>query len=399
MTWFYNLKLTKKLSITFAVGLLFNLLTGIFAITRIGDLGHAAESRGMIIGLMAAYVVIGGWLNYFIVFRVIYRSLWYAIRSLETVAEGDLSQNIRVKSTEEIGQIFAAIKMMIEKMREVSNHINELTHALNDSSQELLGTTEAMNSNAHEQTGQTEQAASAVMQMSQTFGDVASNADQASQASQNTSEAAKTGFSTVAELMEEMQRIVSSVEESSVTIGKLGQSSRQIGEIVATIEEVADMTNLLALNAAIEAARAGEYGRGFAVVADEVRSLAERTGKATHEITAMIKTIQADTAQAVTSMMNSKRQAGEGLVKAEEARGALGHIVEVSDKSMDMINTIAAATEEQSSVSEQVSSYVEQIACGTRSTESAAVQIQGKAQHLAQLSAELEETARWFRVA
>lgn len=399
MQWFYNLNLTKKLSVMFVVGQLVNILIGVFAITRLGDVANAPESRAVIIGLMVAGVALCGWLNYFIVFRVVHRSLWYAIRSLERVAEGDLTQNIKVKSTEEIGQIFSGLKQMIEKMREVSNHINELTHALTDNSRELLETTERMHYSAHEQTGQTEQAASAVMEMSQSFGDVAGNADQASQASRDTSEAAKSGFTTVTELMEEMRKIVSSVEESSATIGKLGQSSRQIGEIVVTIEEVADMTNLLALNAAIEAARAGDAGRGFAVVADEVRSLAERTGKATQEITSMIKSIQADTAQAVASMLNSKKQAGEGLVKAEEASGALGHIVEVSDRSMDMINTIAAATEEQSSVSEQVATYVEQIAGGTRATEAATDQIQGKAQDLARLSAELKETARWFRVA
>jgi methyl-accepting chemotaxis protein len=399
MQWFYNLHLTKKLSITFAVSVFFNLMIGIFAITRLGDVNHVSQSRAIIIVLMTIGVILGGWLNYFIVFRVVSRSLRWAIRTLETVAEGDLTNNIKVKSNEEIGLIFAAIKKMIEKMRDVSNHINQLTHALSNSSSELLETTQVMNMSAHEQASQTEQVAGAVVEMSQTFGNVAHNAEQASQASQNTSEAARSGYSTVKEVMGEMRKIVSTMQESSVTIGKLGQSSKQIGELVATIEEVADMTNLLALNAAIEAARAGEHGRGFAVVADEVRSLAERTAKATHEITAMIKSIQADTAQAVTSMMNSKNQADGGLSKAEEASRALEQIVEVSNKSMDMINGIAAATEEQSDVAEQVSSYVEQIAGGTRLTESAADQIQGKARHLAGLSAELEKTASWFKVA
>ncbi|MRR34054.1 methyl-accepting chemotaxis protein [bacterium] len=358
-----------------------------------------ASSRTLIITLMVLSFILALWLTHFIVRRVTCRSLWWALKALENIAQGDLRQNIKVKSTEEIGQLFTAMKKIIEKLREFSGHVNELTDSLATSSRELLSTTEAMNHNAHQQTGQTEQVASAVIQMSQTFIDVAANAEQASQAASETSEAARNGFATVEEVMAEMRKIVTSVQESSVTIGKLGQSSRKIGEIVGTIEDIADQTNLLALNAAIEAARAGEQGRGFAVVADEVRALAERTGKATKEISAMIKDIQQDTAQAVTSMMTSKKEVDNGISKSEEARLALEHIVQVSDRSMEMIHQIATATEEQSAVTEQVSSNIEMIANGTRSSESAAEQIQESAKLLSRLSDDLADTSRWFKTA
>jgi methyl-accepting chemotaxis protein len=318
---------------------------------------------------------------------------------LERVADGDLTQNIKVKSTEEIGQIIMAIKKINDKLTEVAKHMNELIHTLANGSKTLLSTTEAMNVISHEQTTQTEQIASSIMEMSQTFNDVAGNAEEASQISKDTTSAAQQGFTTVSDVMKEVQKIVNSVEESSNTIGKLGESSRKIGDIVATIEEVADMTNLLALNAAIEAARAGEHGRGFAVVADEVRALAERTGKATQEITQMIKSIQLDTEEAVSSMMTSRSQADEGLLKAEEAGKALEHIVEVSDRSMAMIQQIAAATEEQSAVAQHVSTSIETIAVSSRKTGDSADEIQGSAGRMAQLSEELEETAAWFRVA
>ncbi|MRR07100.1 MAG: methyl-accepting chemotaxis protein [Deltaproteobacteria bacterium] len=397
MKWFYNLSLLKKLVITPGVLLALNLCLGIFALLRLGDTAHIAETGNVLIGLMLVSTVVSCYLTYFIYYKVVCRSLCWVTRLLERVADGDLTQNIQVKSTEEIGQIIRAIKKISDKLEEVGSHMNELIHTLADRSKSLLQTTAAMNVISHEQTAETDKIASSIMEMSQTFNDVAGNAEEASRISKDSAGAAQQGFETVSDVMAEVQRIVKSVEQSSVTIAKLGDSSRKIGDIVATIEEVADMTNLLALNAAIEAARAGEHGRGFAVVADEVRALAERTGKATREITQMIKSIQFDTQEAVSSMMSSRSQADDGLVKAEEAGRALEQIVDVSGRSMEMIQQIAVATEQQSAVAHHVSTSIESIARNSRSTGESAGEIQESAGRLAQLSEELEQTAAWFR--
>src|SRR4029079_17619247 len=128
------------------------------------------------------------------------------------------------------------------------------------------------------------------------------NCTMAADSSNQGNELATQGVSVVQETVAGMTRIADQVKESARTVESLGSRSEQIGEIVGTIEDIADQNNLLALNAAIEAARAGEQGRGFAVVADEVRALAERTTRATKEIGQMIRAIQMETKGAVASM-------------------------------------------------------------------------------------------------
>jgi methyl-accepting chemotaxis protein len=180
-------------------------------------------------------------------------------------------------------------------------------------------------------------------------------------------------------------------------VASLGERSNQIGEIVATIEDIADQTNLLALNAAIEAAKAGEMGRGFAVVADEVRALAERTTSATKEISHMIKTIQNETRQAITAMEAGVRDTEQGAAEAATIETALQNILEqVNDVTMQ-ISQIATAAEEQTATTSEITSNMHKVSDVIDETSQEARSISSIAEELNTTAEELQRLMGQFR--
>jgi methyl-accepting chemotaxis protein len=255
-----------------------------------------------------------------------------------------------------------------------------------------------MAAGAQEQSSQTVEIATAVEEMTKTIFETTRNADNASQTAKKAGDLAKEGGKVVKETIEGMYRIEEVVKKSAQTVQALGNSSDQIGEIVQVINDIADQTNLLALNAAIEAARAGEQGRGFAVVADEVRKLAERTTKATKEIAGMIKQIQKDTGEAVTSMELGTSEVEKGKLLTEKAGNSLNEIINGSEEVVDIINMVASASQEQSAAAEQISKNIEAISSVTNQSASGAQQIAHAAEDLNNLTYNLQKTIEHFKI-
>jgi methyl-accepting chemotaxis protein len=197
--------------------------------------------------------------------------------------------------------------------------------------------------------------ATAGEEMAATSNDISHNCQLAAEESQEANEVAIAGAKVVEETIRVMNRIAERVQSSARTVESLGTRSDQIGAIVGTIKDIADQTNLLALNAAIEAARAGEQGRGFAVVADEVRALAERTTRATREISEMIKAIQQETKGAVLAMEEGVSEVATGTEKAAGSGRALEQILEKIGAVSNQIQLVAVAAEEQTVTTAEIS--------------------------------------------
>ncbi len=356
-----------------------------------------ASSRYWVIGILLAAVGLG-----IVLLITITQSIATPVRKtmavLQSLAVRDLTTILEVDSTDELGAMAVALNRTIEVFRGTLATITQSAEQLASASEEISAGAGQTAESSRVQSDQTLQVATAMQEMSSTVLQISDNSQKASDASRHAAEAARNGGKVVEETLATMRGIADSTTKVASTVTQLGKGSEQIGKIISVIDDIADQTNLLALNAAIEAARAGEQGRGFAVVADEVRKLAERTTKATKEITDMIESIQRETQNAVQAMEQEIKEVQVGVEKTSASGAALREIIKLSEDVGDMIATIATAATEQSATTGQINSNVSQISGSTQESSASAAQTSKACSDLSSLAFDLQHLAKQFKL-
>ncbi len=313
------------------------------------------------------------------------------------LADGDLTVSATV--TEDVtGAIADSINYTIEALRNVVISINQTSERVATSAQESRATAMHLAEASEHQADQIASASSAIKSMAETIDQMSSDANESAEVAQHSVEIASKGADTVRRTILGMDNIREQIQETSKRIKRLGESSQEIGDIVEIIDDIADQTNILALNAAMQAAMAGEAGRGFAVVADEVQRLAERSSNATKQIEALVKTIQADTSEAVSSMESTTKEVVSGAKLAEDAGDALMEIENVSTHIAEVTQKIASSAQQQTSSATKIDDTMSVIQEITTQTLDGTNQTATSIGMLAGLADELRESVAGFRL-
>ncbi|KPW59569.1 Methyl-accepting chemotaxis protein [Pseudomonas caricapapayae] len=311
---------------------------------------RASAITAMVVVVMVIILLLG------LLIRVLMQPLHQMGRAMRDIAdgEGDLTKRLAITSQDEFGALAQSFNHFVERIHTSIREVASTAAQLGEVATRVVRVSNASMDNSDQQAHRTESVAAAINELGAAAQEIAQNAARTSQQSSDASGLASDGQGVVQQTIKAMNELSGKISESCVNIESLNGKTANIGQILEVITSISQQTNLLALNAAIEAARAGEAGRGFAVVADEVRNLAHRTQDSAQQVQTMIEELQVGAREAVTNMTESQRQSEDSVGIANLAGERLGSVTRRIEEINGMNQSVAAATEEQTSVVESI---------------------------------------------
>jgi twitching motility protein PilJ len=320
------------------------------------------------------------------------------MNELQEVADGDLTVQVTV-SEDITGAIADSVNYTVEELRSLVARINSTAGRVSDASSKAQQISTGLLAASEQQSREIRETGESVLRLADSIHRVSSNALESAKVARHSLNAAERGADAVHRTISGMSDIREQIQDTAKRIKRLGESSQEVGEIVELISDITEQTNVLALNAAIQAASAGEAGRGFTVVAEEVQRLAERSAEATKQISALIKTIQSDTQDAVSAMERSTQNVVEGAKLSDAAGQALGEIGTVSRQLAELIESISVTTNREAASAGTVAQSIQRILLVTEQTSEGTQQTAGSVGQLTELAHDLKNSVTRFKVA
>ncbi|WP_097460431.1 methyl-accepting chemotaxis protein [Mangrovitalea sediminis] len=311
---------------------------------------------------------------------------------------GDLTRRLEVISEDELGKLAQGFNTFIAQLQSMTRDILDVANALDSRTKDVLAAVRVSADQSHQQQHKADLVATAAQQMGSTVQEIARNASDAADAARRTRDATENGSTLLRETTAHISEMSAAMAESSAAITGLGNDVASIGSVLDEIHNISEQTNLLALNASIEAARAGEQGRGFAVVADEVRNLAHKAQEATTSIREKIDNLEESARRTTMAMNQGKAITDNSVVSANRVNEAFQVIANASENIHQVTDQVAAATEEQTTASEEISRNIAEIAELSRATAHEVNKCAEAAAALQDLSDRLNAEMRRFRI-